>query len=383
MHLRRRGRGNAPPRDDVSAALDSASVLPIALLLLAGTILYVALSLAQPIPGVFPDEFIYQHLARSTAAGDGFAWRGADVPLRAALYVYVISPAWWLASGVDAYQIAKVATAAMSCLTSVAVWSLARRLLPSSLALITAGLSLIGTWMVASSSLLTENLALPLAACALVATVMSLYNPGSRIAAIAIGFAVVASWARLQVVVLVPAILFAHLIDVALAGKAWRERARQHRLAIAGSAALILIGAVVVLVSDASLFGNYSQVVNYRPSIGRIAGKTGLQLIEFTAMTGFLPVLLAVALSTERRAWRDPVVGPLLAVFWPVTLLFALESGAFLAGVSGVQWGIERYMSFAMPLALVLFVVALAGLGRARARDAAGRRRRPERRRRG
>ena len=59
------------------------------------------------LPLINPDEFTYGHLARSIADGDGLSWRGAHEPLRAALYVFAIAPAWLGASTTDAYALAK------------------------------------------------------------------------------------------------------------------------------------------------------------------------------------------------------------------------------------------------------------------------------------
>jgi hypothetical protein len=75
-------------------------------------------------------------------------------------------------------------------------------------------------------------------------------------------------------------------------------------------------------------------------------------------MSGFLPVLLAAALALQPRAWRDDAVGPLLSVFWVSALLLALEGGFFLAGLNLVPWGIERYIAYAIPLAILLTLVA-------------------------
>jgi hypothetical protein len=75
-------------------------------------------------------------------------------------------------------------------------------------------------------------------------------------------------------------------------------------------------------------------------------------------MAGFLPVLLAAAVGFRPRAWRDNDVGPLLVVFWAAAIGLAVETGFFLAGLSIVPWGVERYMAYTLGPLLVLVVVA-------------------------
>jgi hypothetical protein len=335
------------------------SWIAIAVLVVAAMVVYTALSLLQPIPGVFPDEFLYAHLARSLAQGNGFAWRGETEPLHAALYVYYLTPAWLVASGADAYHVAKVLSASFCALVAVPVWVVARRSLPPRLALVPAALVLLGTWMLVAGGLLTENLALPLATASLAATATALQEPRTRTSVIALAFALLAAWSRLQLVVLVPIVVIAHLADVARFGHRWRSRVAQHRAALLVGGGLLLAGLVAYAFSGADSAGNYATALHYRPSLGSAAGKTGLQLIQLAAMAGFIPLLFAFSLALQRPAWRHPQVGPLLVVCWVSTLLLALESGLFIAGNTAVAWGIERYMAYAVPLLLVLLVVGL------------------------
>lgn len=333
-------------------------LLSIGLLIALAMAIYAVLGSRLPMPGTFPDEFLYGHLARSLANGDGFDWRGDGQPLRAALYIYAVTPAWVIASGEAAFKIAKVESVIFCSLTALPVWLLARTLASERLALAAAALTLAGTWMLGSAGVLTESLALPLATASLAYTVSALRRPGSRASWLALVFALLATWSRLQLVVLIPVVIAAHAADVARAGSAWRSRLREHRnLLIAGGAGLLL--ALVALIAAQDTFaGFYSDVLHYSPSPGDVLKKTGVQLIGLTAAAGFLPVLLAAALATQPRAWRDDAVGPLLIVFWLSALALAVSSGFFLAGLGIVPWGIERYVGYAAPLALLLLVVA-------------------------
>ena len=71
------------------------------------------------LPLINPDEFTYGHLARSIADGDGLSWRGAHEPLRAALYVFAIAPAWLGASTTDAYALAKAEGVLLICMAAL------------------------------------------------------------------------------------------------------------------------------------------------------------------------------------------------------------------------------------------------------------------------
>ncbi|WP_324337976.1 hypothetical protein [Baekduia sp.] len=320
---------------------------------------YIALALAQPVPIFQPDESFYQHLARSLAGGDGLTWRGGDVSLRSALYVYLITPCWWLASGVGAYQLAKVETVAFACLVSVPIWLLARELLGRPLALLTVALALAGTWMATAQSLLTESVALPLATACLASTAQALRRPGaSRLVWLALAFALLGAWARMQLVVLVPIVVLALTADVVRAGAGWRARLRSHGLPLAVIGGVLALGALAVLLAPATFTGGYSGIFRFRPSVTGVLRGTGLELLQLAAMCGFLPLALLAVLATRRAAWRDPAIGPLLAVLVPAVAVLAVQNGCYLSG-SQVPWPIQRYMSYAAPLLLLFCVVAL------------------------
>ena len=335
-------------------------LVAVLLLIALAIVVYAVLGSRLPIPATFPDEFLYGHLARGLATGEGFDWRGENQPMRAALYIYSITPAWLVSDGLGAYKIAKLESAIFCCFTALPVFLLARTLVTRRLALVAAVLTLAGSWMLAAGGVLTENLALPLATASLAYTVSALRKPGSRASWLALAFAVLATWSRLQLVVLIPVVVAAHAADVLRAGSQWRARLAAHRnVLIAGGAGLVLL-LIGMIAAQNTFAGIYSDVLHYSPSVGDVLKKTGVELIGLTAMSGFLPVLLAVALATSPRAWADDAVGPLLIVFWLSALALAVTSGFFLAGLQIVPWGIERYMGYACPLVLVLLVVAFA-----------------------
>jgi hypothetical protein len=355
-------RDSAPKHARSPSRFDRARVLAARMPLLAVVgplaLIFVLAALAMPMPTLVPDEPLYQHLARSLADGQGLTWRGEHVSLRSALYPYLISPAWLGASGTAAYAIAKVESVLLMCLVAVPIWLSARELLPRGLALAVVALSLTGTWMAGSASLLTEAVAIPLATACLVTTVQALRRPSSsRLPWIALGFALLAAWARLQLVVFVPIVLAALAVDVARSGRAWRGRLRQLGGPIAVSGGIVVVGALTLLLFGSRALGGYAGIAGYRPSPRDVLHGAGLELLQLAPVSGLLPLTLLAVVAWRPAAWRDEVLGPLVAVLVPAVVLLTLESGYYVGG-SGVPWAIQRYMLYVAPLLLLFGVVA-------------------------
>jgi hypothetical protein len=359
MSAARAAEPTAAHRAGRAGVLSSPWTWVIGLYLLAAA-LYLVLALRSPLPVLFPDEFRYSHLARGLADGTGMDWRGEHIGQSAALYVYFITPAWGLLhSTVDAYHASKVLGTLALTAQLIPVWLLARELVGPRLALVPAALSVAGTWMLTSAETVTEVLAFPLTTAALCVAVLALRRPGSRLGWLAFLLLALATWARIQLAVLVPALLVAFLLD-ALRDPARRgERLRAHRPYLI-AAGLAFAGIVLVALAAPGVTGDYRHFFALRPSLHRIVSKSGLQLLELVAVGGFAPVLLAAGAACSRRAWRDDRSGPLLAVFWPAALATVLQSGFFLAGYPPALSAIDRYVTYALPLALVLATVLVA-----------------------
>jgi hypothetical protein len=319
---------------------------------------YLVMALRQPIFLYFPDEPFYGHLAKSVAHGDGLTWRGESIDLRAPLYVFLIAPAWLIGSGVRAYEVAKVETVFFSCLLSVPIWMLARSLLTRPLALLAVALSLAGTWMASAGCLLTESVALPLATASLALTVQALRRPSRRLPWLALGFALVAAAARMQVIVLVPAVFVALLLDVARVAPGERAaRWKMHRAPILTLTALLGTGLVAVLMAGRGVTGGYAGILDYRPALAPVARMTGAHALQLATLSGLLPMSLFGVLVLRRAAWRDGEVGPFLAVLLPSIVMLSVQNGFYVIGAE-VPAAIGRYMIYAGPLLLVFCLVA-------------------------
>ena len=333
---------------------------------LALTVLYGAAVLAYailghrlPVPMVSPDEYTYGQLGQSLAHGDGLAWRGEPVALRAPLYVLAIAPAWIVSGGtVGGYALAKLLGAAMLCTVALPAWWLARRIAGATAGLLAAALTLAGPALILGGEVMTENLAYPLAAGSLAALVVALREPGSRAGWVAFALAAAAAGARIQLAVLVPVIAAAVLADAARRPATARSQALHAQRALLGaSAGLSVAGGAFALLAGGTALGSYEGVGGGASATDAIAA-VGHQLVGLVASSGVLPVIAALAVSVRRDAWRDPWIGPLLAVVWPATALLVLESAVAIAGYDNA-WHIERYVVYVLPLLNVLVVAAL------------------------
>lgn len=330
----------------------------LALLYVVAAALYAVLAHSVKVPILFPDEFHYGHIAQSIADGKGATWNGAPEHVRSLLYLYAIATSWLVASGTDAYAIAKALGAALCCLAVVPVWLLARELVGSRLAFVPAVLTLAGTWMATTGLILTDNLAFPLATAALAAMVMALRVPASRWWIAAVVLAGLATFARLQGGALVPVFLAALLADSLRLGRSQlRARLRTQRAPLLVTGAISVAGLVLVLASNGSALGIYSSIQDYRPGPVKVLAATGQQLLALVVMTGVVPAVLAVAMALRPANWRDERSGPVLAVVLAAALGFGLQSGWFVAGFHA-RWDIERYMIYVVPLALVALMLA-------------------------
>ena len=330
----------------------------LAAIYVCGVVVYLLLGSRQVIPSISPDEFTYGHLARSIADGDGLTWRGENVPLRSALYLYAIAPAWLVGSSASAYGVAKAEGAFLLCLVVVPTWLLARHAVGERLALLPAALSIAGTWMLAAAGILTENLAYPLATAALAATVMALRRPGSRWLWAALGLTALATLSRAQLAVLFSVLPVAGLLDVVRCGRADAgARLAERRLLLLVSGGILLVGVSVLIASPASVLGSYAGLQDYAPSISDVLVSAGRHVVGLIAVAGVAPVLLLLAVSCGRPGWRDQQLGPLLCVFWVAAAALIVQVAWYMAG-GHRTWHIERYVAYVVPLALTILVVA-------------------------
>lgn len=350
--------------DQDEGASRGPACLPVALLFALyglAVLIYILLGRGQALPQVSPDEYQYSALARSVADGNGLTYNGGPISggLRAALYLYTIAPAWIVTDSLtQSYAIAKAMSAFMICAVVFPTWLLARRYMPPLVALIPAALMVAGSWMTSSGQLIMENLALPLATASLAALVTALVRPGSRWLWISFLFALLAAWSRAQMAMLVPIIFIALLVDIAAAGRSgWKARLRPNRWLLGITAAITVIGGIVVL-SKPTVLGSYVGLKS-GTDFSRALPLVGRQSLAFITMSAILPFILACAVSLRRRAWDENRLKALLITFWVTTVTLVIATGVLTTAFQSVDWSIQRYVEYSLPL---LYVLVVAGI---------------------
>ena len=318
---------------------------------------FTLLGLANDIPQIYPDEFLYQGLAESLVDGGGLTIRGESPDLFGVLYVLAVAPAWLLASGGEAYAAAKLLNAVYLSLTAVPVWLLARDLTGAPRrALVPAALTLVGSWMLFSHQIVTENVALPLATAALASMVAALRRPGSRWWLAAAGFVALAALARTHMLALAVVLAVVPLLDGLRQPAGQRlARLRSHGrwIAVVGSASAV--AAAIVVATDLSVLGRYESLADVRGRLGTTLEWGAYHALAVALMSGVVPLVAALAIAARSRNWRDDQAGPLLVVIGAAAAVLIGLAGWFVG--AEVRWLIERYVVYLLPLLLVALVV--------------------------
>ena len=298
-------------------------------------------SAAHPAPRYFPDEYIYTAIARALGSGAAPSVRGEAAHFPALLEPVLAAPFHAFFSPEAAYRLTQLENALFMSLAAVPVYLLARRLaLSVGYALGCAVFAVAIPDLVFSSYTLADPIAFPLALAAIYAGVVAVARPSRRAQLTFLGFALLATLARVQYVIL-PA---AFLVSTVLVER--RQVVRTHRLPLA-LLGLPALGALAV--GPAHVLGYYSRVADLH---------VGGQLLHWVAVDVFLLVLASGALL---------VPGALVAIARPhgrTETAFAALVAAFTGGLlleaalyasNGSARFQERYLFALLPLVPVAF----------------------------
>jgi hypothetical protein len=318
-----------------SAALERAAAWRLALgaLVLASVVARTLVAWLRATPEYFPDEGIYASLSRSLAAGHLPAVRGHVAHFPALLQPLATAPAWWFGSLETGYRLTQaIDAAAMSC-AGLAVWWCARRLgAGRGPAFAAAALTLAVPDAGYSGWLLAESFAYPLFVCAVAAGLISLARPSRRSQSVFLALALLASFARLQLAVLVLAYL------VAAAGL---RRLRGQRIVLSGCG----IAAVAALGGG---LGYYRHAPAAFHLVGPAALGRNLLVLAYAGGWIVVPAGLLGLWASLRRARSDEerAFGAFAAAAGVAVL-----GEAVLYGIGGVTH--ERYGFYLLPLLFV------------------------------
>ncbi len=337
------------------------------------------LALRDPSPWIFQDELLYSEFAKSFAATGHFALRESPgTGGFGVVYPLLISPAWALFAKVPtAYGAAKVVNSLVMSLAAVPVYLIARRLVPTPLALGAAALALALPSLVYTGTIMTENAFFPMFLFWVLAVVRTLERPTLVRQLAAVGLTFLAYLTRNQGAVLAPALVTALALFVLLDASSERRYfpALLRRLvSFAVTWATLAVGVAGYLILEvgskhktvsSALLGGYSVLTQSDYSVRETLRWALYHLAELDFATGVIPlaaffVLLAAGLRRSPPT-RDVRIFAIVGLSASVWLL--LEVGAFASTAFGQQIQ-ERNLFYLEPLYLIALVAWAAGPSR-------------------
>jgi hypothetical protein len=346
----------------------------IALIVTGSTLLRIASGRQTAAPWIFPDELVYSELGKSFAATGHFAVRGEPFSALSfgPLYPVVLSPIYRLAATApQAYELVKALNALMISTAAIPAYFIARRLVGRRSGVIVAALSVLLPSLVYSTKVMTESLAYPLFLCALLAMFRVVERPTlSRqlVVCVVIGLAALT---RVQMIVLLPALVASDLCIAALEARASGRRigtALRNSLRALWLAVWLPIAAVIGLVALQSRDPSHASVLGtHNPSgktidLGRVVVSMLYHLADLDLYVGILPFAAAIVLFLSRVSGDDGRRIRRFAVVTSMTvagLLFV--TAVYLTTLPDSQPGAQeariydRYVFYVVPLILVAF----------------------------
>ena len=292
----------------------------------------VVASAAHQVPRYFPDEYLYTAIARSLASGHAPAVRGEAAHFPALLAPLLAAPCQALFGPDLAYKLTQAENALLMSLAAVPVYLLARRLsLSARYALACAVFAVAIPDLVFASYTMADPVAYPFALGALAAGVAALERPSRRLHVAFVLLAGLATFARVQYVVLFVAFAVA---TVALDRRKLR----------------IVLPAVAVLALGASqVLGYYSRVAHLHLGGGLLHwALSDLFLLSLASGVVLVPGAL-VALARPRG--RTQTAFTALVAPFALGLLFE----AALYASNGSARFQERYLFSLLPLVPIAF----------------------------
>jgi hypothetical protein len=316
---------------------------PVAVLLpmITGSFLIrTAVAWRHQTPRYFPDEYIYATLGRSLAHGH-YEIRGQLAHFPAILEPLLAAPLWRFFPTETAYQLVQAQNALAASLVAIPIYLLARWLeLPRGYSYLCAAYGLLIPAISLASENIADLVAYPLVLAAAVAGVRALDKPSPKRQVAFLAFATLATLARTQYFVLVPAyILAAVLLER-------RRMFRQHKVA---ALALIPVSIAIAV----AVLGFYSGV--------RSTTHLNAQFFKWFVLQSFLLALAAgvaivpgAVIALVRPSHRKEIVFSLLVGAFAV-LLFC-EAAVYSANSGHFK---ERYLFTVMPLLALAYGVYL------------------------
>jgi hypothetical protein len=326
-------------------------------------------------PTVFMDELGYQKLAQSIGRTGELALFNQHGMSYSPLYPLVLSPIYALgASAPTAYHWIKIVDAILISLSIFPTYKIARFVLARRESLFVAALGAFAPLMYYSAFTMSENLAYPLALVAVWAMLAAVREPSPRNDALLLGAIVLASLARVQLIVLLPAALSAVVFAAVFGRKpgdeglarSFTQRLRQHRLLFGSTLALFVLAGIVALAGQGvlSIAGRYEKVVHRGiPNPWQVVELTVEHLAGVDFAVGVFPFVAALVTafvffrSRPRRAYV-PFASVAVAVTAWLLLEVAVDAVLFDKG-SDLPRIHERFLIYVVPFFLVALLAAV------------------------
>jgi len=325
---------------------------PVALIALVGAsaVIRFVLALAHPTPLFFADEYIYSTLAHELATTGRPTIRGEAAGFPALLQPILTAPFWLFHDAGVALRLTQGLNALAMSLAAVPAYLLARKLsIGNGLALAVAALAVLVPDLFYVAYVLAEPIAYPLVLGATYAAVCALTRPTRFNQLAFVVLAGLATFARIQFVVL----------PLAFVGAAVLARADVRKLRL--TFGLFALAAVPVAVKG---LGYYSGIGEFSLDPAQIVRWFGVDAMLLAYAAGWLVIPGAlVALATPRSTAERAFAG------FTVVLAFSLfvEAALYATNTDGIGGRFqERYIFSLIPLVAIAFCVSLSRRGHAR-----------------
>jgi len=314
-------------------------------LMLVSAVVRAALAQLHTAPRYWPDEFVYAALSRSLAHGQ-LQIRGEPADFYATLQPIVAAPLWHFFPAYEAYRLIQVENAVAASLVVIPLWFLGRELrLPRPAMYLSCVYALLVPTLAMTPVTISDFVAYPLVIGAIAIGVRALNDPTAGRQLAFLCFAALATLARIQYFVLVPAYLVAAF---------FLDRSRAHRRHPWVFLALLPAMAGAVL----AFTGYYS--IDSSALRPKLATWFLIQcfLLSLTAGVAIVPGAVAAVLRPSGRAER--AFAAFAGVF---TVLVLIEASKPAADEGRYK---ERYLMAIGPLLAVAFGMHRRGRERQR-----------------
>ena len=302
------------------------------------------LGLRRPTASYLPDEYTYSALARGIADTGRPAIRGVTVHFPSLLEPLLAAPAWLTGDPGLAFRLTQAEHAIVMSLAAIPVYLICKRLsLQNWVSLGAAGLALATPNLLYSSFIVSEPIAYPLLLAAVYTALVALEAPSKKAQLAFVVCAALATFARVQYLIVVPVLLVAALLV---------ERGSLRRVVAKCGVALGVFAAlgVVVLVSGPGrAAGVYGGLAHRHVSLASVGHQLGMHLLLVVFSSGV--VLLPGALVGLGRGLARPLSAAEHA-FSALTVVLAvalLADAVFIGAAVSGNYG-ERYLICLFPL---------------------------------